>query len=85
MPIEHEGEVASVVLAERDCTLLTVEYFERPVVVDNPVEDVEGESLEDGLDHRVALFVLVDELALVGRADVEPAVVAEDTLLGASS
>ena len=40
-----------------------------------------GKPLRDRVDHRVALLVLVDELALVGRPDVELARVADDALL----
>ena len=40
-----------------------------------------GKSLRDGVDDRVALLVLVDELALVGRTDVQLAAVADDAIL----
>ena len=77
------GEVARRVLAERDRALLAVHHLEGAVAALRPVHDVERESVHDGVDHGLALPVLVDELALVGGADVELAAVADDALVAA--
>lgn len=47
-----------------------------------PIDDVEGKALHDGPDYLVALPVLVDELALVARTNVQALAVADDALLG---
>ena len=75
------GEVARRVLAERDRALLAVHHLEGAVAALRPVHDVEREAVHDGVDHGLALPVPVDELALVGGADVEPAAVADDALV----
>ena len=76
-----DREVAVDVLADRDRPLLTVDQFECTVVTDSPVHDVERESFAHGVDHGIPLAVLVDELALVSRTDVEKATESDDTLL----
>ena len=51
------------------------------VLPHRPIHHVEGESLREGVDDGVALFLLIDELALVWRAHVETAPIGAHALL----
>lgn len=77
-----DGEVAVDVLAKTDGALLTVHDLEVVFGVLDPVHHVERKALADGIEHGVALGDIVDELALVGRADVEPAAETDHALFG---
>ena len=55
--------------------------LEGAVAALRPVHDVQREAVHDGIDHGLALLVLVDEFALVGGADVEAPVISDDALV----
>ena len=88
---EVEGEVTVDVLADADGALLPVNDFEtgfatipvatcgrdvrEPSVAHGPIHHVEREALRERVDDGIALFVLVDELALIGWAHVKAATI----------
>ncbi len=88
---EVEGKVAVEVLADADGALLPIDDFEtglaigpvatcgrdvrEPSVAHGPIHHVEREALRERVDYGIALFFLIDELTLVGRAHVEAATV----------
>ncbi len=69
-------------MAEADRALLAVQHFKAAVRVLHPIHHIQGEALADGIQHRVALFGVVDEFALVLGPDVEPAAVPQHAFLG---
>jgi len=76
-----EGEtihrkITVYILTEADSTLLTVHDLEGAVCVLHPVHHVERITFTNGIDDRVAFFVVIDELTLILWSDVELAVVA---------
>ena len=75
------GKVARRELAQRNRPLLPVHHLERAVLPPRPVHHVEREAVHHRVDDRLALLVLVDELALVGRTDVQLPAVADDALV----
>ena len=64
-------KVAIHVLADRDCSLLSIDYFETTIVAYCPIHHVEWVVVKDGVDYRSSLFVLVDKLSVLGGANVE--------------
>ena len=78
---EVEGEVAVDVLADADGALLSVDDLEGVVVAHGPIHHIEREALCERVDDGIALFFLVDELALVRRAHVEAAAIGTHAVL----
>ena len=76
--IGENGVVVGQPLADRDGALLTVQHLIGAVLVLRPVHDVQREVMEDGIHDRRPLFVVVDELPLIGGTDVEQPPVGHD-------
>ena len=68
-------------MADGQRTLLPVEHLEAVHLVSHPIHDIQRKPLSHCLYNRVALCGLVDELALICRADVQPAVIASNAQL----
>lgn len=77
-----DGEVAVDVLANRDRPLLSVNHFKPAVIPHRPIHHVERKILAHGVEHRVALSILVNELALIRRANIELPAKTNDSRLG---
>ena len=56
MAVDRDGEVTVDVLADGDGALLAVDHLVGAVVGDDPVHDVQGEALADGLDDGIPLL-----------------------------
>ena len=82
MTIDWDGEVTVDVLAKGDSALLAVHHLVGLLVGDDPVHDVQREALADGVYDGIALLLVIHELTLILRADVEQTAVADHTLLG---
>ena len=72
-----KGKDAVHILRDGYGALLTVDDFVGAVFPVGPVHHVQRESLQDGINDRVALLVLVDELPLERRSYVQPAAIPE--------
>ena len=69
------------VLAETYRSLLAVKHFEGAVLVFHPVHNVQRKALVYGIDNGVAFFVVVNELPLILRADIQSAAVTDNAFL----
>ena len=81
--LELIGELARHVFAEGEGALLTVHHLIGAfgiVGTFHPVHHVERVAVQNGGYHRLLFMFVVDELTLVGRAYIEPTVIASHSL-----
>ena len=82
MKILPVDRIAAVnVIANRNRALLTVHHLKSLVVANNPIHHVQRKIFLHRANDFRALFCVVDEVALIFRANVELAAVADDAVL----
>lgn len=78
-----DGERAVHILTKGDSALLSVKHFVTVGAVIllhlAPVNNIQGQALQDGADNLVALVIFIDELTLILRANIKTVIIADNT------
>lgn len=77
-PGQVDAEAAVNELAEAQGTLLAIQELVSTIRVFGPVHTVQGESLADGVNDGFLFRVIIDELALIRRADIQLAAICDN-------
>ena len=75
------GEVVVEILADGNRALLPVHDLVPAVVAHDPVHRVQRKAVHDRINDKQPVLLVVNELALIGRTDVQLAVVAVNALV----
>ena len=78
---EIESKITVHILANGNGALLAVNDFVGTVFPNCPIHHIQRKTLCERVDDGVALFLLIDELALVGRSHIQAAAIGSHAIL----
>ena len=77
------GKIAVNIAAETYRALLSVQNFVSSVLINRPIHDVKRKAAVYRIYYGVTLFIVVDEFALIFRADIQLSVITYNSVFAA--